>query len=202
MARHDFLLDVSLALDRRIAAVFAGSPVEAHAAGVRFVSQVMLEKLDEPVDAVITTSAGYPLDLTYYQSLKGVTAAQHIVKPGGRILLVAACQEGPGGGEFRQMLRDYPSDRQFMNAIEKAPVVVDQWQLEKLALVTERMQVLFYVPGLPAEYYPTLWGPVYSSAGDAVRALFDGLPAGASVAIIPEGPYVLAKTAAGVGTAA
>ena len=61
-----------------------------------FVSEVMLETLEEPVDAVITTSAGYPLDLTYYQAIKGVTAAQHIVKPGGRILLVAECSEGAG----------------------------------------------------------------------------------------------------------
>jgi lactate racemase len=34
MARHDFILDVRLTQDRQISAVFAGSPVEAHAAGV------------------------------------------------------------------------------------------------------------------------------------------------------------------------
>ena len=75
------------------------------ARGVEFVSQVMLETLDEPADAAITTSAGYPLDLTYYQAIKGVTAAAHIVKPGGTILLAAACQEGAGAPEFCRMLR-------------------------------------------------------------------------------------------------
>ena len=77
------------ARDRSIAGVFAGDPVKAHRTGVEFVSRVLLETLDEPVDAVITTSAGYPLDLTYYQAIKGVTAASHIVKLGGSILLVA-----------------------------------------------------------------------------------------------------------------
>ncbi len=99
MARHDFLVDVALGRGtprRPIAAVFAGQPEAAHRAGVEFVSRTMLEKLDGPVDAVITTSAGYPLDLTFYQALKGVTAASHIVKPGGKILLLAACQEGVG----------------------------------------------------------------------------------------------------------
>ena len=100
-------------------------------------SQVMLETLDEPVDAVITTSAGYPLDLTFYQAIKGVTAASHIVKPGGRILLVAACEEGAGAPEFRRMLLESPSDAEFLKQIEGAPVTVDQWQLEKLALVTD-----------------------------------------------------------------
>lgn len=83
MARQDFIVDVALASDRSIAGVFAGSPVEAHRSGVEFVSTAMLETLDQPVDAVITSSAGYPLDLTFYQAVKGVTAASHIVKPGG-----------------------------------------------------------------------------------------------------------------------
>jgi len=196
MARHDFLVDVALARDRSIAGVFAGSPVEAHGRGVEFVSRVMLEQLPAPVDAVITTSAGYPLDLTYYQSLKGVTAAQHILKPGGRILLLAACEEGPGGPEFSAMLRDFSSWQGFLSHIDRNPVVVDQWQLEKLAMVTRKAEVLFHVPGLPADYYPTLWGPAYSSAQAAVQALTRDLKPGATVAVIPEGPYVLAKTAA------
>lgn len=196
MARHDFILDVALTRDRQIAGVFAGDPVEAHRQGVGFVSQVMLEQLDKPVDAVITTSAGYPLDLTFYQAIKGITAASHILKPGGRILLVAACQEGPGAPEFRRMLKDFPSDRAFMDHILQAPVVVDQWQLEKLALVTAKCEVLFYTPGLPGDYYPSLWGRAFDSAGEAVSALTAGLPPGASIAVIPEGPYVLAKATA------
>src|ERR1700681_3074974 len=65
MARHDFMLDVALARDRSVAGVFAGHPEKAHRRGVDFVSEVMLETIDEPVDAVITTSAGYSLDLTF-----------------------------------------------------------------------------------------------------------------------------------------
>lgn len=195
MARHDFLIDVALTRDRKIAGVFAGDPEQAHAQGVSMVSNVMLETLDEPVDAVVTTSAGYPLDLTFYQALKGVTAASHIVTPGGHILLVAECAEGPGAPEFSQMLKAFPSDRDFLAHIEKVPVTVDQWQLEKLALVTLEKQVLFYVPGLPAEYHPALWGKTYDTLPAAVSALTAGLPPNARIAVIPEGPYVLAKAA-------
>jgi nickel-dependent lactate racemase len=193
MARHDFLLDVALARDRSIAAVFAGHPELAHRSGVEFVSQVMLETLDEPVDAAITTSAGYPLDLTFYQAIKGVTAASHIVKPGGRILLIAACQEGAGAPEFQRMLRDGRSDAEFLERIAGAGVTIDQWQLEKLAMVTTRQQLLWYVPGLPAEYHDRLWGQSYATVESAVEALSAGLAPSASIAVIPEGPYVLAK---------
>src|SRR5579864_446646 len=53
MARHDFLIDVALTRDRRIAAVFAGEPQAAHGAGVQWVRSSQLQVLDEPVDAVI-----------------------------------------------------------------------------------------------------------------------------------------------------
>jgi nickel-dependent lactate racemase len=193
MARHDFMVDVALTRTREIAGIFAGDPVEAHAAGVDFVSRVMLELLKDPVDAVITTSAGYPLDLTFYQAIKGVTAAQHIVKFGGRILLIAACQEGPGAEEFREMLKSAASAPDFLLQIEQCPVIVDQWQLEKLAMVTRKADMLYYVPGLPAHYYPRLWGRAFATIEEALAALTRDLPVGSRIALIPEGPYVLAK---------
>jgi nickel-dependent lactate racemase len=199
MARHDFLVDVALgrgAPRRPIAGVFAGSPEAAHRAGVEFVSRVMLETLDEPVDAVITTAAGYPLDLTYYQAIKGVTAAAHIVKDGGKILLLAECQEGVGGPEFARMIKDGLSDSAFMRQIEAGPVTVDQWQLEKLAMVTANKEVLWYVPGLSAEYYPSLWGRAFSSPEEGLRALTQDLKTSARIAVIPEGPYVLVRPGA------
>jgi nickel-dependent lactate racemase len=196
MARHDFLLDVTLGAgkpgERPITGVFAGEPVNAHAAGVRWISQVMLEKVEEPVDAVITTSAGYPLDLTYYQAIKGVTAAQHIVRDGGTILLLAQCSEGTGAAEFTRMFTTM-GDREFMRWIENAPVEVDQWQLEKLAMVIERLKVLWYVPGVPREMQSKIWGRTFASAEEAAAALFGSLKAGARVAVVPEGPYVLAQ---------
>jgi len=192
MARHDFALDVALARDRSIAGVFAGSPEQAHRSGVEFVSQVMLETLAEPVDAAITSAAGYPLDMTFYQTIKGVTAAAHIVKPGGRILVVGACEEGAGAPEFREMLLNGGGDREFLERIAARPVIVDQWQLEKLALVTTERQLFYYVPGLPAEYHPKLWGRSCAFMDRAVAALTAGLAPGASIAVVPEGPYVLA----------
>ncbi|HEV3332124.1 MAG TPA: nickel-dependent lactate racemase [Bryobacteraceae bacterium] len=192
MARHDFALDVALARDRSIAGVFAGNPEQAHRCGVEFVSKAMLETLAAPVAAVITSAAGYPLDMTFYQTIKGVTAAAHIVKPGGRILVVGSCDEGAGAPEFCEMLLNGGGDREFLERIASSPVIVDQWQLEKLALVTTERELFYYVPGLPAEYHPKLWGRSFSMIDAAVAALTAGLPAGASIAVVPEGPYVLA----------
>jgi len=116
-----------------------------------------------------------------------------MVKPGGKILLIGECQEGVGAPEFREMVAKYSTDHEFMRAIEGVPVTVDQWQLEKLALATVKAQVLFYVPGVPAEYRKALWGLTFDDPCAAVAGLLDGLPKNARVAVVPEGPYVLAQ---------
>jgi nickel-dependent lactate racemase len=195
MARHDFIIDVALTRSRRIARVFAGDPVLAHATGVDVVRNATLAVLDKPVDAVITTSAGYPLDLTYYQSVKGVTAASHIVKQGGTVLLAAACQEGLGGSEFTRFVRRFPDARACLTATEHEPVVIDQWQLEKLALVARKANLAFCTPGIPVEDRAYLWGPVFEHPAEAVEAVCGSLPHGARVAVIPEGPYVFSQLA-------
>ncbi|MBI3696340.1 MAG: nickel-dependent lactate racemase [Acidobacteria bacterium] len=195
MARHDFIVDVALTRTRAIAQVFAGNPVAAHAAGVDFVRESTLAPVEEPVDAVITTGGGYPLDLTYYQSIKGVTAASHILKPGGKLLLVAACSEGIGSGEFTRIVRTFPDWKACLDGLADQPVIIDQWQLEKLALVARRAEILWCVPGVPAADRRYLWGPSFDDPQRALDALASSLPRDASVAVIPEGPYVFSQLA-------
>jgi nickel-dependent lactate racemase len=193
MARHDFLVDVALTRDRNIAGVYCGHPEQAHRAGMEFVGRTMLERIEGAVDAVITTSAGYPLDLTFYQTVKGITAASHIVRPGGRILVVSACSEGAGAPEFREMLERFATPAEFLEHLNRSAVEVDQWQLEKLALVCLDRELLFYVPGLEPRYRERLWGRAFDRLEEALAAVTAGLPSDATVAVIPEGPYVLAR---------
>jgi nickel-dependent lactate racemase len=193
MARHDFALDVTLTQDRRISGVFAGDPVKAHAEGVRFVERSCLERLEQPADVVITSSAGYPLDLTFYQCVKGITAAQHMVKPGGQILVVAECAEGVGSAEFARRLKGLRDFEGFLEEIRTAPVEVDQWQLEKLALVGRKYELFFYTPGVRREDLGFLGDRWFRSIDEAVRAAIKGLPAGARMAIVPDGPYAFAS---------
>lgn len=193
MARHDFMLDVALTKTREITGVFAGHGVQAHQAGVHFVRQSLLETLSEPVDAAITTAAGYPLDLTFYQTIKGVTAAQHIVKPGGKILVFGECAEGVGAQEFAAEMAVLTTYEDYLEKICERPVEVDQWQLEKLAMAGCRLHTLFYVPGIAPRQAGGLADRMFATPNDAISALLRGLPPDARIAVIPEGPYVFAQ---------
>ena len=193
MARHDFMLDVTLTQDRQISGVFAGSPVHAHAAGVDFLRKTSLRRLSGLADAVITSAAGHPLDLTFYQMIKGITAAQHIVKPGGRILIVGECSEGIGSAEFADKLAAFTGYQNFLDDIQSKPVVIDQWQLEKLALVGLQNELFFYAPGATKQQLGALAERCSSDLEGAIGSTLAGLPPGAKVALIPDGPYAFAR---------
>ena len=193
MARHDFILDVTLTQERQISGTFAGDPVKAHAAGVEFLENTSLQRLEEPADVVITSAAGYPLDLTFYQTIKGITAAQHIVKPGGRILVVAECAEGVGSHEFARRLETLKDFDSFLEEIRESPVEVDQWQLEKLAHTGLHNELYFYTPGVTKKQLGFLGVRLFDNLSEAITAALQGLPPGASVALVPEGPYAFAR---------
>jgi lactate racemase len=193
MARHDFMLDVTLTQTREISGIFAGDPVEAHAAGVEFLRTTSLERLTGLADVVVTSAAGHPLDLTFYQTIKGLTAAQHIVKPGGRILILGECAEGVGSPEFAGKVARFQSYDSFLDEIKNAPVEIDQWQLEKLALAGQKHELFFFMPGIAKEQLGELAARAYSTPEAAVHAALQGLPPGARVALVPEGPYVFAR---------
>ncbi len=131
--------------------------------------------------------------MTFYQAIKGITAAQHIVKEGGRILLVAECSEGAGAVEFVERLRQMNGFGEFLDQLTGSPVTIDQWQLEKLALAGRRFDLHFYVPGLPADLQRYLGPHVYTTPEEALAGFVGGLPTRSSVAVIPEGPYVFAQ---------
>jgi lactate racemase len=193
MARHDFMLDVTLTQDRQISGVFAGDPVKAHAAGVEFLEETSLETLPAPADVVITSAAGYPLDLTFYQTVKGVTAAQHIARPGGRILVLGECPEGMGSPEFAHRMRTLTGFQDFLDEIRDTPVEVDQWQLEKLAMTGLKHELYFYTPGVTKDQLGCLGARTFSDLNEAIAAVLHGLPSGALVVLVPDGPYTYAR---------
>ena len=129
----EFLVNVTVNRERRITGVYAGDLVLAHEAGVADLEGQVTAYLPAPADVVVTTSAGYPLDLTFYQAVKGLTAVLPIVREGGTIVLAAECAEGIGSHEFTERLRACPSPAAFeAEMADPARFTIDQWQIEEL----------------------------------------------------------------------
>lgn len=193
----DFILNVVLDAQRRILAAVAGDMEQAFLEGVAFARQLATDTVPEPVDVVVTSSAGYPLDTTFYQSVKGMVAALAIVKPGGTVILAASMSEGIGSGEFQRVFRENASLDAFMNRILTSDYfVMDQWQVEELAKIRRKARVVAITDGLPSETLEAMFVETAPSVEAAVADCLARYGRDATIAVIPKGPYVLAELAA------
>jgi len=197
MAGCDFIVNVTLDEERRVTSIVAGDMLRAFQKGVEFVESVVKAEVSQPCDIVVTSSAGYPLDTTFYQSIKGLTGVLPIVKQGGTIIIAAGLTEGIGSPEFQQLFTEHESLDAFMQQIlGKDYFVMDQWQLEKMAKVCRKAKVTYVSDGLSAE---TLRGLFVETAVSVEQAVADALAVHGSqarIAVVPKGPYVLPVLAA------
>jgi nickel-dependent lactate racemase len=192
MAGCDFIVNVCIDGQRRITWVGAGDMIKAWEEGVRFVESVVKVPVTEPLDVVVTSCAGYPLDTTWYQAVKGLTGALPIVKRGGTIILAASLTEGLGSPEFQRLMAENPDLKVFKERIlGKDYFVMDQWQVEELAKVVERCRVKVVSHGLPAETLRRCYVEPAPSVEQAVADCLAEYGPAARVAVIPKGPYVL-----------
>ncbi len=194
----DFIVNVVLDEQRRILAAVAGDMESAFHEGVEFVRHVVCDTSPHPVDIVVTSSAGYPLDTTFYQAVKGMVAAMDIVKPGGTIVLAAGLSEGIGSPQFQGLFEEHASLEAFMDRIldEQNPYfVMDQWQLEELAKVRRKARVKVVSDGLAPDVLSRLFVEPAPSVEQAVAESLAEYGPEATVAAIPKGPYVIAGLA-------
>lgn len=189
----DFLCDVSINRGRQLTGVFAGDLERAHAAGVAFVERHVQAQLDRPADVVITSAGGFPLDDTYYQSIKGMIAALNIVRRGGTIILAAAIREGIGSAEFQRLLADTRGNDDFMARITSPGFFsIDQWMVQHLCQVRRKAEVILVSDGVRAEAAPGLLVASAPSVESALAGCLERYGRHAHIAVLPQGPYVLA----------
>ncbi len=192
----DFIVNVVIDTQRRPLKFVAGDMIEAFHEGVALVREVVRDTVPEPVDIVVTSGAGYPLDTTFYQAVKGMTGALPIVKQGGTIILAACLSEGIGSPEFEQLFREHENLEVFMERILGTEYFqMDQWQLEELAKVRRKAKVKIVSDGLPAETINRLFVESAPSIEQAVADSLRDYGETATIAVIPKGPYVLAQVA-------
>lgn len=190
--KPDFLLNVALNGKKEITNVFAGELAAAHATGCAYVKEHAMIKCDERFDVVITTNSGYPLDQNLYQAVKGMNAAQKIVKQGGTIICAAECIEGmPEHGNFVKILdmRETPSELlEMIN--EPSFQMFDQWEAQRLAMIQEWADVHIFST-LPDESVRIAKLTPTKSIEQTLRELTDKYGDKMSIAVLPLGPLTI-----------
>jgi len=150
MTGPDFLFNVTLNRNKQITGVFAGAMEVAHQAGTRLVRESAMVAVDEPFDVVMTTNAGYPLDLNLYQAVKGISAAAQVVRKGGAILIASECWDGvPEHGNYKALLAGAESPQALLDMVTASGFrMLDQWEAFLHARLCLHADIHIYAEGL------------------------------------------------------
>jgi nickel-dependent lactate racemase len=184
--------------ERDLIHVNFGEVIASHLAAVDFVTESTIVKLPRRFKTVVTSSAGYPLDKTYYQTVKGMVTPMDILEPGGTLIIASECSEGFGSHEFREAqarMVEIGPERFLATLLAKSFAEIDEWQTEMQLKPMRMSTVQLYTTGLDQEELRITGVELVASVGEAVAASVRRHGDNA-VAIIPEGPYVIPVFAA------
>jgi lactate racemase len=179
--------------ERRLSFVNFGEIVASHLEAVAHAREFTEVPVAEKFQTVVTSAAGYPLDKTYYQTVKGMVAPMAIMADGADLIIASACSEGMGSKEFvaaqRRMVERGP-DRFLEEIGAKRFADIDEWQTEMQLKPMRVGSIQLYSQGLPEADRAFTGVEMIPSVEAAVEASIarSGDP---RVAVIPEGPYVV-----------
>lgn len=111
----DVAVNVVLDPDGAVVNVWAGAPEKVLETGAILCRRVWGVPLAEEFPMAVVSCGGYPKDISLYQAQKGLNLGSHAVVPGGRILLLAACDHGVGDDVYWEYVRRFDSPEAALN---------------------------------------------------------------------------------------
>jgi len=190
---RNFLVNVTLNSEKAITGVFAGDLDQAHAQGCRFVRDTAMVPVDRRFDMVITSNSGYPLDLNLYQSVKGMSAAAQVVKPGGTILIAADCWDGiPAGSPYEYLLHSHSSIPALLDMLRQPGFQCqDMWQAYIQAKLSQAAEIVVYSHNLSAEQIERALLKPCENIDTWVDEMMTRTHGEVSICVLPEGPQTI-----------
>ena len=187
-----FLLNITLNRDKEITGVFAGELREAHERGCHFAKETAMAPLEEAFDVVITSNSGYPLDLNVYQSVKGMSAAERVVKKGGSIIMAAECWDGiPAGSDYETILKSVENVGALMDFIrEHEDELQDTWQVYFQTMVQMKADVYLFSK-LDHETVKSVHLQPVENLNQLVLELVEKYGPETRICVLPEGPHTI-----------
>jgi nickel-dependent lactate racemase len=179
--------------ERNLCFVNFGEIIESHAQSIEFVRHYCEVPVPEQFKTVLTCAAGYPLDKTYYQTVKGMVGAMDILAPGGDLIIASECSEGLGSPEFiraqRELLELGPSS--FLQKISsRSHANIDEWQTQMQLKPMSIGNIHLFADQLSPEDHTLTGVQRIESVDAAVRQSLERHQSN-RLAVIPEGPYVV-----------
>ncbi len=187
----DFLINVTLNSEKAITGFYCGDPETAHQRGCTDVRKSSMVPVAQAFDVVVTSNSGYPLDQNLYQTVKGISAAARIVKPGGTILVASECSDGlPDHGNFAELMRSGATPQDVFDTVLAREPILDQWQAQILAGLQQKARIAVF-SRMPREQIEACKLEAIDDLQAALDERLDEIGPEARVAVLPDGPLTI-----------
>ncbi|MBX2878626.1 MAG: nickel-dependent lactate racemase [Granulosicoccus sp.] len=179
--------------ERNLVYASFGEVIASHLDAVDYVRAFTEIDVGRRFNTVVSSSAGFPLDQTYYQTVKAMVTPLDILEPGGNLIIASQCSEGIGSSHYRQAQQKLVSlgPDAFLNTLlAKQLADVDEWQAEMQLKPMAKGNVFLYATGLNSDDH-ALTG--VESIDNIEQAISQSMKQhnDPDIAIIPEGPYIV-----------
>lgn len=185
----DFIVNVVLDEKKQIIKAVAGHYIHAHRQGCQFLDTLYKISLGEAADIVVVSPGGFPKDINVYQAQKALDNAQHAVRDGGIIILVASCKEGLGEHTFERWMTTSKSTKEMIDNIQKN-FELGGHKAAAIAMVHQRARI-FLVSDLEADFVKKIFLEPYQDIETAFKNAFNILGKDAKVLVMPYGGSTL-----------
>jgi nickel-dependent lactate racemase len=191
------VLSVNVVIDdkRRPCFFSYGEIKESHLKAVSFIRQYTEIPLPKKYRTVITSSAGYPLDSTYYQTVKGMVGAMDALAPGGRMFIASACSEGIGSDDYKdaqKRLVKMGPEAFLKSLLPKDKADIDEWQTEMQVKAMRAGGIYLFTEGLANKDHELTGVNRVTDLSAEISSWIDEIN-DREVVVIPEGPYVMPR---------
>ncbi len=196
MVRPDFLLNTVLSADKQILGVFCGELEAAHLAACAMARDLYAVPLETPADLAVVSCGGHPKDINFIQSHKALDYGVQALRPGGTIILLAACPDGFGNPTFFDWFQ-YQDLAQFEAALRSRYEI--NGQTAHATLMKARQFRVILVSGFSAEQTAAMGMEKADGLEAALQMAQAKLPENPRILVIPDGGTVLPELEAGSG---
>jgi len=192
LARLDLIVNVILSPSKKIIDAVAGDVVLAHREGVRRYLATYGARVGQVADIGVVGAS--PRDASFGHATFALYAALPMVRPGGEIILVAPCTEGPGSKQSRTSFRELASlaPEKLMELIRAGEISASGGAFDYVySKAVTRYQVTLVSDSYSADQAADMGLGYGASVQEAVDSAIAHAGQDATVAVLPVGGMTL-----------
>jgi nickel-dependent lactate racemase len=137
-------LNAVLNQDKQIVYALSGDPQAVMVEGISLARRICQVEVPGKYDLMIASPGGHPKDINVYQSQKGIFHASQVTRPGGTMILTAACPEGSGSTHYEEWVTGKGSHADVLHDFQAGGFRMGPHKAFLIARDAKKLRLLFY----------------------------------------------------------